>query len=181
MADIAKYICQFNARMQQWHKVIPETNTVTVNYKLGRRSASHMESGCAAMDSTYLIIWFKMYWAVWNKTKFHQFFKSKSTLWRYPLCPGRLLSGVVTFEFSWYVTVQFTDHLVDGFLPGWITIFAHRNSNVKFSERNLSNLKEPVRNLWIKRIVFKKTNPIHTVGSFCVCIVLCCRFTLFSR
>lgn len=76
---------------------------------------------------------------------------SKSTLCQSPLwhmtLPGRFSSRLMTFEFSWYVTVQFTDHLVDRFLPRWIAILAHRNGNIKFSQRNLSNLHKPVRDL----------------------------------
>lgn len=78
---------------------------------------------------------------------------SKSTLWPVTVAHDHVVSWflyrVMTFEFSWYISVQFTDHLVDCLLPGWITIFAHWNGNVKLSQCNLSNFQESVGHLWI--------------------------------
>lgn len=59
------------------------------------------------------------------------------------------LSRVISFKFSRHFTVQFADHLIDGFLPGWIMVFAHRNCDVKLSQCNLSHFQESLRDLRI--------------------------------
>lgn len=47
----------------------------------------------------------------------------------------------------WYVTVQFTDDPVDGFLPGMVPILPQTNGHVKLLQCYLRNLQKPVRHL----------------------------------